>query len=492
MDILGWIRYFGIRRHTVDLLDEHGVREKEFPLAILVNPLYLPCLQVLDIDLRKLKLDHCKMISLGIELYNVPICLSVFIDIMLDISEFNHITFLSLIDELTLEVGPLTPLNAPGFLESLINLKNLRITGECSSQPWLSELNTDRFMTLGCMKHITLLDITGCQDKFENYDWFPYCTTILKCRHEFITCLKEVSNMSRFLQVQELYLHCHNGAVDPFSIQFSNLQFLKITQYNYQDRFSITWFANFMESLVNLTSLEIDWLSVSNIQSCYHMLNRLEKLSVLHPILTQENERIVKPVKEHEVPTLPCNRLIEKCGNLSQFECRLGPHELISYPVLKDMTLKSPALKKLQIFCSWPRISESYYDSYLELAEFDRRQRHPPIRKAPIPIQTQGFNYLLPFDMNSEDLIESIFIGLDQSRNMFKNIPEHLFCFFAAESSSISKNEHTHLSSEGYQIEELDHLTNSNFKLEGIVTIDVTALRSLLAQSRSNRLGGIR
>lgn len=440
----------------------------------------MPSLMEIGLDLRSLRREHLQMLAINIGLYEEPLYLSVFIDIMLDIDGFDNDTFLGLIDEITIEIGPASPLNNLTFIERLINLQQLKLIGDASPTPWHSEIRKGRWRTLGEMNTVSNLDITGITGGFEDYEWFPNGIKVLECNQTFLTRNSKSVTCSKFSKIRKLTVHFFSSHVQGPTLEFPAVEHIVLKEYNLRNRYPVDWLADFLAPCVELTFLEADWLSVLDIRACYASFRRLEKLYINNPILTENDRSVNKAVKESEIVKLPFNCLLEGYRNFHYIRCQLGMHELISYDSLKECCHKSHELKKLEIYVTWPRISDTFYNTHLEFGSSQRRERQA-LREVPIPQNIsppQGI-YYLPKDMKEKTLVESFFIGLNIGHNWLEEVPVSSFCTFAPELRSVIRDEKERLGLTGYLMDDQGRILTNPRGYEGLLTIDAVKFRSI-------------
>lgn len=477
----------GIHRRTIDLLDSFSEKQKAFPMCLLVNPAYMPSLQEIGIDLRILKRENLTMFKTGIYLYNEELYISAFIDVMLDASEFNDPRFLGLIDEMTIEVGPASPLNAMGVLDGLVNLQKLKLVGESSPIPWMSEVTMGRWNTLGSFVTISELDITGITSGFGNYEWFPMFVRVLKCHQEFITTNRALPDEEKLLRIEHLTIVCYHSYIRGNTLKFRKVSHLTLKQFSSKSRFPVEWFDEFLKSCSELVNLEIEWISILEIRAWYASFRRLQRLHILNPILEETGRRVMRAVHETESSTLPLNRLIEGYDNFKTLECKISRHELISYEILKNVAKKSRLFQKIEIRCAWPRVNSQYYNTHLHLASTERRRRSHPRRNSHLPVDPPQGTYYLPDEMSPRKLMESMFSGIDDRREWFENIPIHMFCKFSPDTKSILRDEKERLSRMGYKLDLYGRIVTTRV-YECILIINMAEFRKLLTRYKTNRI----
>lgn len=448
VEILEWIQFLEIYSSHVSIIEQDNT-ETTYHFATLINPLRMPNLKRLHIDFRTITREQVPLIVMGIDLYPENLYVTGYIDFLLGPdAPFNNSRLLGHVSELNIEVGPISPFNSPGFDEKFGKLKKLIIHDQTCPKSWTSEITKDRLASMSnTLQTLRYVDISNCRAPINSYIWVPNTLTTLLCRHDFVTYdLRDpYLTRSKFANLKNLTIHCYHGTFGQYRLDFPNLKQLSIRQYDRNDLIPSMWLSEFLDSLQELQIFEVDFLSVATVRKCQQALSKLRKLYIIEPLLTSLGKDLSRPAEESRIHKLPINRMLRIYGNLETVVCFSSPHELISYPVLRYVATRSKFLRKIYVYCCWPRIDKFYYSRLY--AEENGLMDHDDIGAR---------EYRIVQSRHPEDFVESIIAGNDE-------FPELLFCSFAGEASSIRNKKAQ--------------------KYEGILTIDISKLRELVSNN---------
>lgn len=312
----------------------------------------------------------------------------------------------------------------------------------------------------------------------------------LQCQEKHLSSFSKAPKSCRLLQLLDIKFDASSilSKVE-FPFQFTSLCSLDITQLpdKAKPENHLPFFRKLQDANPSLNSLSFNFFSVPEVlalapvlsQSKYFKIRIMEYSdSYIWPIIATVYTSLENEIEHMHVNRILTTLVLNKPTDTGKlFSFPVSPHELISYPLLKAIALDSrytdPQVSALDIYTTWPRVSESLTEAQLSLRAqcFITNYQSPHVAfevYEPICSKPVG-------EGEDQSYLQDLFYGFNDG-DYFKLTD---FCFLVRDMGSLWKP--SSQDGTGGKVKFLSYGDNSRWnQVEMHVKIDLKLLKKLL------------